>query len=35
MQNNWPLAEAPRSVFYGGDNHDYIDFPIYAEQQAQ
>lgn len=35
MQNDWPLAEAPRTVFYGGDNHGYIDFPTYVEQQAQ
>ncbi len=34
MRNDWPLAEAPRSVFYGGDNQGYIDFPTYTEQQA-
>ena len=34
MRNDWPLAEAPRTVFYGGDNQGYIDFPTYSEQHA-
>lgn len=34
MQNNWPLVEAEREFFYGGDRHGYIDFLTYQEQQA-
>lgn len=34
LQNEWPLAEAERQYFYGGDNRGYIDFPTYAEQQT-
>jgi len=32
MQNDWPLLEAPRDVFYGGDQRGYIDFLTYEEQ---
>ncbi|MDW6003263.1 alkene reductase [Vibrio mangrovi] len=29
MQNDWPLAEADREVYYGGDQRGYTDFPSY------
>lgn len=31
MQNNWPLSEAQREYFYGGDVKGYIDYPTYQE----
>ncbi|MZI93332.1 alkene reductase [Vibrio sp. CAIM 722] len=34
MQNNWPLVEADRAIFYGGDSHGYIDFPAYQVESA-
>lgn len=37
MQNDWPLAQAEREYFYGGDEKGYIDYPAYqasAELQA-
>lgn len=32
MQNDWPLSEALREHFYGGDEKGYIDYPTYQEQ---
>jgi 2,4-dienoyl-CoA reductase-like NADH-dependent reductase (Old Yellow Enzyme family) len=31
LKNGWPLAEADRATFYGGDGHGYIDYPPYKE----
>ncbi len=30
LQNGWPLAQADRSTFYGGDAKGYIDYPAYS-----
>ncbi|MFM2483355.1 alkene reductase [Celerinatantimonas sp. YJH-8] len=29
MQNDWPLANADREAYYGGDEKGYTDFPAY------
>jgi N-ethylmaleimide reductase len=29
LQNGWPLADADRTTFYGGDAKGYIDYPSY------
>lgn len=29
LENDWPIEEADRDVFYGGDQHGYTDYPCY------
>ncbi len=32
FKNGWPLTVADRELYYGGDDHGYIDFPPYKPQ---
>lgn len=32
MQHDWPITEADRAIFYGGDQRGYTDFPNYVPQ---
>lgn len=34
MRNDWPLAMAKRSAYYGGGAGGYIDYPAYGEDDA-
>lgn len=31
LLNEWPLAPADRSTFYGGDAHGFVDYPPYTK----
>ena len=34
LRRQLPLAPHDRATFYGGDNHGYIDYPAYEQQNA-
>lgn len=34
MQHDWPIAIPERATYYGGDEHGYIDYPTYQDEQG-